>query len=117
MPIEGKRNIADIFTKEEKDDQLYCSVAYTITTLHLLQHWNPLTGKTLDDDGNIEQPGSKYQREKKDPCLDLPILPDIPVNIHDLQVDLLGCLDTQNTCSPLQYAVADRGVLKRACSF
>ena len=60
--IDGKCNIANILTKEEKDDQHFRSMAYTNTTPRLISYWNHLTGNTLDDYGNVERPLSKFHR-------------------------------------------------------
>jgi hypothetical protein len=44
--IEGKQNIADIFTKEIKDDAHFRKMAFTLTTPRLLVNWDFNTGVT-----------------------------------------------------------------------
>jgi hypothetical protein len=45
--IEGKRNVADIFTKEIKEPANFRKMAFTLTTPRLLANWDPLTGESL----------------------------------------------------------------------
>jgi hypothetical protein len=45
--IEGKANISNIFTKEIKDPVHFRSMAFTLTTPHLIRFWNHVTGETL----------------------------------------------------------------------
>jgi hypothetical protein len=45
--IPGKRNVADIFTKEIKDPAHFRSMAFTLTTPCLLADWDSTTGESL----------------------------------------------------------------------
>jgi hypothetical protein len=45
--IPGKRNVADIFTKEIKDPAHFRSMAFTLTTPRLLADWDSTTGESL----------------------------------------------------------------------
>jgi hypothetical protein len=45
--IEGKKSVADIFTKEIKDPAHFRSMAFTLNTPRLLANWDPQTGESL----------------------------------------------------------------------
>jgi hypothetical protein len=49
---EGKRNVADIFTKEIKDPAHFRSMAFTLATPRLLANWDHLTGESLPREGS-----------------------------------------------------------------
>ena len=94
--IAGKQNIADILTKEEKDSMHYHLMAFTITTPHLLESWDPETGDTVLPDGSIERPQTKYQKEAIK---------------HRLTTTTGPLTELTNT-----LAGAARGVLARSCT-
>jgi hypothetical protein len=48
MHIEGKKNVADIFTKEIKEAAHFRRMAFTLTTPRLLANWNHETGESID---------------------------------------------------------------------
>ena len=60
--IPGKQNISGILTKEERDPIHFRSMAFTITTPPLLEHWDHTNGDTLLSDGTLERPRTKHQR-------------------------------------------------------
>jgi hypothetical protein len=54
--IEGKKNIADLFTKEIKDAQHFHSMAFTITNPHLVKEWvQPSHGEPIVIKGGVEE--------------------------------------------------------------
>jgi hypothetical protein len=46
QPIEDKKNVADIFTKEIKDPAHFRSMAFTLTTPRVLANWDHQTGES-----------------------------------------------------------------------
>jgi hypothetical protein len=46
--IEGKKNVANIFTKEIKEPAHFRSIAFTITTPRLLANWDHETSESLN---------------------------------------------------------------------